>query len=88
MFIDDSGNVEWDNLPLSLAMNIEKDQSLLRQYPLEMLNMVLLEQLQDHSGMRPHDEIARLVTESIEIKKTNPNLDYFMIKKIDEGGFG
>ena len=38
--------------------------------------------------MRPHEEIARLVEESIEIKITNPNHDFTMIEKIDEGGFG
>ena len=45
MHVDGDGYVEWDGLPHSLANNIEKDQELLRTYPLEMLNMVLLEQL-------------------------------------------
>ena len=69
MVIDEDGRcVEWDHLPRALEQNIEKNFGLLKSYPLQMLNMVLNEQIEDNRGLRPFSEINNLVQESIEVK--------------------
>ena len=36
--------IEWDGLPKRLADNIEEDYDTLREFPLEMLNLVMAEE--------------------------------------------
>ena len=52
------------------------------------INMVLAEQLESVEGLRPHEEIANVVQEAIEVKTTNPRTDYEQLGKLGKGGFG
>ena len=62
MHLDEDGRiVEWDDLPLSLDVNMEQDYELVTSYPLEMLNFTLNELIDSTRGMRPHAEIAELI---------------------------
>ena len=57
-------------------MNLESDFQMLRDNPLMCLNMVLAEQAEDDQGLRRQSEFHRAISESIEIKKSSPFLEY------------
>ena len=60
MVLDTDNNaVEWDgNMPRSIEANLEKNFHLVKDFPLQMLNMALNNILEDERGMRPPEEIA------------------------------
>ena len=39
------------------------------------------------NGMRPFEEIQRLVTSAIEVKPLNPKMHYKILESIGKGGF-
>ena len=84
---EDNFAVEWDgNMPRSIETNLEKNYHLVKDFPLQMLNMALNNILEDERGMRPPEEIAQLIDRSEEIKTTNPADDYEFLGAIAEGG--
>ena len=84
----DGKNFEWEGLPTSLTMNIEQDYEMLKAYPLMCLNMAIQEEKEMVEGLRPYEEIKKHIDESIELKETNPALDYDTQEIIGQGGFG
>ena len=77
MFIDeDARQIEWDNLPKSLEMNLTSDFDTLKAYPLMCINKVLAEQFESIEGLRPKKEYEKVIKDSIKIKKDNPFLAY------------
>ena len=65
---------------------MEKDFNLVKDFPLQMLNMALNEVLEDVRGMRPPEEIAQLIDRTDEIKTNNPSDDYIPMGKLGSGG--
>ena len=87
MYDDEEGkHIEWEGMPKSMEQSIEQDYKMVKKYPLMCINMVLAEQLESIEGLRPHDEIANVVQEAIEVKTINPRTDYEQIGKLGKGG--
>ena len=86
---EDSKKIEWDGLPRSLSFSIGLSKySLVKAYPLQMLNMVLNQQLENCRGPRPLEEIEPLLNESIEIRRQNPSEIYELLDDIGAGNYG
>ena len=61
------------SMPLTLRAKIcELNYEQVKEWPLQMLNLALLQCLEDVRGPRPYEEIANLVHTSLEIWTTNP----------------
>ena len=85
MLIDDENNcIEWEGMPRSLELSIEKNYELLKAYPLMYINMALSGLMEDTQGYRPLEEITQLVSESIVIKTSNPNDEWEMLNRIED----
>ena len=52
------------------------------------INMAMSEQIESAESLRPHDEIEKLVNQSIDLRKENPADYYERISKIGSGGYG
>lgn len=85
---EDRRLIVWEGLPKRLADNIEEDYDTLKEFPLEMLNLVMAEERRSEEEQRTHNEIKRKLTNSFDLKKSDPKLEYQKLGKIDEGGFG
>ena len=48
----------------------------IKAYPLQVLNMQLNSMLEESRGMRPRNEILKLLKEAMQIQYTNPADDY------------
>ena len=68
--------IEWDGLPKRLADNIEEDYDTLKEFPLEMLNLVMAEERRIEDEQRTHNEIKSKLTNSFDLKKSDPKLEY------------
>ena len=73
---EDSRTIEWDGLPMRLYDNIEEDFDTLKEFPLEMLNLVMAEERRADDEQRTHDEIKNKLTNSFNLKKSDPKLEY------------
>ena len=73
-------------MPRSIDVSMEKNYDLVKDFPLQMLNLALNELLEDERGMRPPEEITQLIDRSEEIKLTNPGDDFEQIEKLGKGG--
>ena len=58
---EESRQIEWDNMPRSLQMNINRDFDTVKAYPLMCINTVLAEQFQNVEGLRPKDEYDKAI---------------------------
>ena len=85
---EETRTIEWDGLPKSLMENIEKDYDTVTEFPLEMLNLVMAEERIRDENNAALDEIKNKITNSFDLKKSDPKLEYEKLSKIDEGGFG
>lgn len=73
-------------MPRSLFMKLGQDVDVVRDYPLQMLNMALNECLEDVRGLRPDEEIAELIKVTDDIKTNNPKEDWECLGRLGAGG--